>query len=68
MIGSRNHLEFLNTRNASYREWGWKDNPPTRAEAIAQMVQQPNLIKRPILVEEGKITLGFVPEAYGGPG
>ena len=33
LIGKRNYLEFLNTRNELYRERNMKDKPPSRAEA-----------------------------------
>ena len=35
-----------------------KENPPTRSEAIRLMSANPNLIKRPILVQGKKIVLG----------
>ena len=64
LIGKRDYKEFLNTRNELYRERGMKDNPPPREEALRLMSENPNLIKRPILVKDGKILLGFDPEAY----
>jgi arsenate reductase-like glutaredoxin family protein len=39
-----------------------KESPPPRAEAIALMAKNPNLIKRPILVKGKQVTLGFNPE------
>jgi arsenate reductase-like glutaredoxin family protein len=36
-----------------------KENPPPREEALRLMSEHPNLIKRPILVKEGQIVLGF---------
>ena len=50
LIGARDYKMFLNTRNEFYRAQGMKLNPPTRAEAIRLMSENPNLIKRPILV------------------
>jgi arsenate reductase-like glutaredoxin family protein len=58
LIGTRDYKEFLNTRNELYRERGMKENPPSRAEALNLMSENPNLIKRPILVDGGKIVLG----------
>lgn len=58
LIGKRDHREFLNTRNELYRERGMKQNPPPRAEALKLMSENPNLIKRPILVDGDKIVLG----------
>jgi arsenate reductase-like glutaredoxin family protein len=65
LIGKRDYREFLNTRNELYRERGMKENPPPRAEALRLMSENPNLIKRPILVEDGKILLGFDQIAVG---
>ena len=63
LIGKRDYREFLNTRNELYRERGMKENPPPRREALKLMSENPNLIKRPILVEDGKIILGYDEEA-----
>jgi arsenate reductase-like glutaredoxin family protein len=58
LIGTRDYLPFLNSRNELYREMGMKQNPPSREQALQLMSQHPNLIKRPILVDGSKITLG----------
>ena len=63
LIGKRDYREFLNTRNELYRERGMKENPPPRREALKLMSENPNLIKRPILVKDGKIILGYDEEA-----
>ena len=62
LIGDRDYKTFLNTRNELYREKKMKESPPSRAEAIALMAKNPNLIKRPILVKGSKILLGFNPD------
>ncbi|MBA3973760.1 MAG: hypothetical protein C0504_06020 [Candidatus Solibacter sp.] len=59
LIGKRDHLLFLNTRNEIYRERKMKDNPPSREQAIQLMAEFPNLIKRPLLVQGGRILFGF---------
>lgn len=59
LIGTRDHLDFLNTRNALYREMGMKSNPPSRADALRLMSENPNLIKRPVTVQGNAIVLGF---------
>ena len=63
LIGKRDYREFLNTRNELYRERGMKENPPPRREALKLMSENPNLIRRPILVKDGKIILGYDEEA-----
>lgn len=59
LIGKRDYRLFLNSRNELYRERGMKDNPPPREEALRLMSENPNLIKRPIVVKGGQIVLGF---------
>jgi arsenate reductase-like glutaredoxin family protein len=41
-----------------------KENPPARAEALKLMSENPNLIRRPILVDGQKILLGFDEKAW----
>ena len=36
----------------------------TEKKAVALMLAQPSLIKRPVLEQKGKITVGFKPELY----
>ena len=36
----------------------------TEKKAIALMLAQPSMIKRPVLEAKGKLTVGFSPEAY----
>jgi len=64
LIGDRDYRPFLNSRNELYREMGMKDNPPSRAEALRLMSENPNLIKRPILVKGREMILGFDEEAF----
>jgi len=64
LIGKRDYKTFLNFRNELYRERKMKANPPTREEAIRLMSQHPNLIRRPILVQGSRITLGFDEEQF----
>ena len=59
LIGTRDYLKFLNFRNEVYRERKMKAHPPARAEALQMMSENPNLIRRPILVKGAKIALGF---------
>ncbi len=63
LIGRRDYREFLNARNALYREMGMKTNPPPRDEAVRLMSENPNLIRRPIVRKGAKIALGFDEEA-----
>ena len=38
-----------------------KENPPPRQEALRLMSENPNLVRRPILVNGERIVLGFDP-------
>ena len=64
LIGNRDYRLFLNSRNELYRERGMKENPPSRAEALRLMAENPNLIKRPILVKGRQMVLGFDEEEW----
>ena len=66
LIGNRDYREFLNSRNELYRERGMKQNPPPRPEALRLMSENPNLIKRPILVKGRETVLGFDEAAFLG--
>ena len=48
----------LNTRHAISKENGWKDKAPSRAAFIKAAVETPNLLRRPILVRNGKAVIG----------
>ncbi len=64
LIGKRNYVEFLNSRNELYREKNMKEKPPTREQALKLMAGEPNLMKRPILVKGNQILLGFDEEEW----
>ena len=64
LIGGRDYKEFLNTRNELYRNRNMKEHPPSRAEAIKLMAKEPNLIRRPIVLQGSQMVLGFNEEAY----
>ena len=55
---------MLGTRSPKYKELGLKDRRLTKAEAIALMVEDNNLLKRPILVLPKGVIIGFDPAAY----
>ncbi len=64
LIGYRDYQEFLNTRNELYRTLKMKERPPTRGEAIKLMAKEPNLIRRPIVLQGSQMILGLDEEAY----
>ena len=59
LIGTRDHTEFLNPRNDLFRRRDMSENPPPRREAIRMMAQEPNLIRRPVILCGGRVVLGY---------
>jgi arsenate reductase len=64
LIGTRDYVPFLNSRNELYRERNMAEKMPSREEAIRLMSRNPNLLKRPIAVRGGEMVLGFDVTAY----
>ncbi len=64
LIGARDHKEFLSARNELYRERNMAEEPPSRPEALKLMSNNPNLIRRPLLVHGSRIIIGFDEAAY----
>lgn len=59
LIGKRDYRMFLNTRNVLYRTRKMGQNPPSRAEALKLMAEEPNLIRRPVVLRGEDIVLGY---------
>jgi arsenate reductase-like glutaredoxin family protein len=55
----RDYREFLNPRNELYRKRNMKERPPSRAEALELMAREPNLIRRPVVIWDQQIILGY---------
>lgn len=64
LIADRPVTDFLNPRNELFRERGMNENPPARAEAIRLMAENPNLVRRPLLVLGERILFGFDAAEY----
>jgi arsenate reductase-like glutaredoxin family protein len=54
-------LDFVSTRSPVFKT---RPLPRSKKEAIDLMLEQPNLIRRPILVRGNKVTFGFDKDAY----
>jgi arsenate reductase (glutaredoxin) len=63
LIGKRDYRQFLNTRNELYRTRKMGQNPPTREEALKLMAEEPNLIRRPVVLRGADLVLGYDEEA-----
>jgi arsenate reductase len=56
---------LLNRAGTTFRKLPEKDRENvTEMKAIALMVEQPSMIKRPVLEVGAKLTVGFKPETY----
>jgi Spx/MgsR family transcriptional regulator len=54
-------LDFVSTRSPVFKT---RPLPKSKKEAIDLMMEQPNLIKRPILIRGSQVTFGFHKDAY----
>jgi Spx/MgsR family transcriptional regulator len=57
-------LPMLGTKSPKYKELGLKDRKLSKREAIELMLQDNNLLKRPILVHPKGTVIGFDEETY----
>ena len=55
----------LNVRHAIAKERGWASKPPAASAFARAVVDEPNLLRRPILLVGGKVIVGFDRDAYG---
>lgn len=54
-------LDFVSRRSPIFKQ---RPLPKSKKEAIDLMMQQPNLIKRPILIRGSKAVFGFQKDEY----
>jgi arsenate reductase-like glutaredoxin family protein len=54
-------LDYVSTRSPVFKQ---RPLPRSKKEAIDLMVEQPNLIRRPVLIRGSKVIFGFDKEAY----
>ncbi|MBN2492094.1 MAG: hypothetical protein JXQ29_14705 [Planctomycetes bacterium] len=59
LIGSTDVREFLNPASTLFRQRRMSTFPPTKAEAIRLMMEDPNLIRRPIVIKGKRKVFGF---------
>ena len=60
-IDPERFLEFVSTRSPVFKE---RRLPRSKKEAIDLMMENPNLIKRPIVIKGSKVIFGFDREQY----
>ena len=60
-MDGRRFLDFVSTRSPVFKQ---RPLPRSKKEAIDLMLEQPNLIKRPILIRGATATFGFKKDEY----
>mgnify|MGYP003576056321 CR=1 FL=1 len=60
-IDAARFLDFVSTRSPVFKE---RALPKSKKEAIDLMIENSNLIKRPILIRGSKVTFGFDKKAF----
>ena len=54
----------LNVRHATAKSRGWATKPPGVGEFAKAVIAEPNLLKRPILIDGDRVIVGFDRAAY----
>ena len=60
-VDGQRFLDFVSTRSPVFKE---RPLPTSKKDAIDLMMEQPNLIKRPILIKNSQVIFGFDKNAY----
>jgi arsenate reductase-like glutaredoxin family protein len=60
-VDATHFLDYVSKRSPVFKT---RPLPKSKKEAVSLMLEQPNLIRRPVLVKGGKVTFGFDKEAY----
>jgi len=60
-IDADRFLDFVSTRSPVFKQ---RPLPKSKKEAIALMMENPNLIRRPIVIKGSQVIFGFDKERY----
>lgn len=55
--------EVLNTRHKIAKEKGWKEQAPAKSTFVKAALEEPNLLRRPVLLRGRKAVVGFDEDA-----
>ena len=61
-IEADHFLDYVSTRSPVFKE---RALPKSKKEAIDLMMENPNLIRRPIMIKGSNVIFGFDKEKYG---
>ena len=60
-VDPEHFLDFVSTRSPVFKQ---RPLPKSKKEAIDLMIENPNLIRRPIMIKGAKVIFGFDKHAY----
>lgn len=60
-MDAKSFLDYVSLRSPVFKT---RPLPTSKKEAIDLMVEQPNLIRRPVLIKGGNVTFGFNKDKY----
>jgi arsenate reductase-like glutaredoxin family protein len=60
-VDAKNFLDYVSKRSPVFKS---RPLPKSKKEAIDLMLEQPNLIRRPVLVRGNTVTFGFDKDTY----
>ena len=61
-IDATRFLDYVSTRSPVFKE---RPLPASKKEAIDMMMENANLIRRPIMIKGSRVIFGFDKDAYG---
>ena len=64
LIGSRPIGDFLNPRSPAFKKLGLAERKVTKKEGVRLILEDINLLRRPLVVRGTRTIFGFDPEAY----
>lgn len=64
-MDNENLDDFLNPRSPRYKELDLGNRVMSKGEAIDLILEDPNLMRRPLVLHGTKAIFGFKPEEYG---
>ena len=64
LVDEANLDNFINKRSPAWKERNLAARNLTKKQAIDLMMEEPNLIRRPLVISKGRAVFGFKPEEY----
>jgi arsenate reductase len=64
LIDEHGLAAVLSTRSPAFKALGLDASKLTKAKAIDLMLEEPNLIRRPLVIGRNKVVFGYVPAEY----